>query len=186
MQQGMKRDKRDVEQSGVPITPDPRMRNPDLEQEGTAVDRDTLQPLAPSGPETEPDFTDASTETNSIRPSEVVEDVYYPPTDPVVAGDVVNNREIMEGTFEPGSMESMEVDPSTSGGVGDEALADAVRRELRQDAATAALEVQVRVENGVAYLRGRVSDLDDVDNAEEVANRVPGVQDVIEELEVGG
>ncbi|HEX6511227.1 MAG TPA: BON domain-containing protein, partial [Chloroflexota bacterium] len=74
-------------------------------------------------------------------------------------------------------MASMDVDPSASDARrGDEALADAILRELRQDSATTALPVNVRVEEGVAYLTGRVADMDDVANAEDVAGRVPGVR----------
>ena len=67
---------------------------------------------------------------------------------------------------------------------GDEALADAVRRELREDAATSELSIVVAVRQGVAHLRGRVTDLEDAENAEAVASRVPGIREVVEELEV--
>ncbi len=67
---------------------------------------------------------------------------------------------------------------------GDEALADAIREELREDASTADLTIVVAVRNGVAHLRGRVSDLEDAENAEAVAARVVGVREVVEELEV--
>ncbi len=40
------------------------------------------------------------------------------------------------------------------------------------------------VRNGVVHLRGRVADLDDADNAEAVASRVPGIREVVEELDV--
>src|ERR687885_782443 len=71
--------------------------------------------------------------------------------------------------------------------VGDEPtaeLAETLRRELAEDAATTDLEIVVAVRNGVAHLRGRVTDLDDADNAEAVAARVPGIREVVEELEV--
>jgi osmotically-inducible protein OsmY len=67
---------------------------------------------------------------------------------------------------------------------GDEALAEAVRRELKEDAATTSLAVDVFVRRGVVHLRGWVPDMDDVDNAEAVAERVPGVREVVDELEV--
>jgi osmotically-inducible protein OsmY len=97
---------------------------------------------------------------------------------------LTNGREGLEAGFAADSMERIDVDPSVTGGPGDEALADAIRRELLQDSATAALEVNVRVEEGVAYLSGRVGDLDDVENAEEVAGRVSGVREVVENLEI--
>ncbi len=66
----------------------------------------------------------------------------------------------------------------------DEALADAIRRELREDALTTDLGVEVEVEQGVAHLRGVVGDIIDAENAEEVASRVPGVGEVVDELEI--
>ncbi len=105
--------------------------------------------------------------------------VYVPPTDPVGT-----NREVIGG-LSSSSMDSVEVERSAlDGEPGDEAIADAVRRELREDAATTDLEVEVSVEQGVVRLCGRVPYLVDSDNAEEVAARVPGVVEVIDELEV--
>ena len=40
--------------------------------------------------------------------------------------------------------------------------------------------VQVFVRRGVVHLRGVVADLEDVDNAEDVAARVPGVREIVE------
>jgi len=59
-----------------------------------------------------------------------------------------------------------------------------VRRRLAEDAATTDLTIVVAVRNGVAHLRGQVTDLDDADNAENVAASVPGIREVVEELEV--
>lgn len=67
---------------------------------------------------------------------------------------------------------------------GDEALADAIRRELREDALTTDLAIEVEVDQGIAHLSGEVADIIDAENAEEVANRVPGVQEVVDELEI--
>ena len=53
-----------------------------------------------------------------------------------------------------------------------------------EDSATADLSIFVAVRNGIAHLRGQVPDLDDADNAEEVAARVPGIREVVEELDV--
>ena len=89
---------------------------------------------------------------------------YFPPTDPV----------IREGDDQP----------RIEGGPADEALAGDVRRALRRDAATAELEIEVSVADGVATLRGRVSDLTDTDSALAVAGRVPGIADVVDEIEV--
>jgi osmotically-inducible protein OsmY len=102
--------------------------------------------------------------------------VYVPPTDPV--GDA---RGVIGG-FQSSSMESMEVERSSDGSLGDEAIRDAVLRELREDSATTALEIEVSVFRGIVTLTGRVDDLEDAESAEEVAGRVPGVVEVIEEL----
>lgn len=92
--------------------------------------------------------------------------------------------EVVGGTSAT-SMDAIEVDRSASDGrPGEEALEDAIRRELREDAATIELDVRVVVRDGVAHLRGRVADLDDAENAEAVAARVPGVLEVVEEFEV--
>jgi osmotically-inducible protein OsmY len=65
---------------------------------------------------------------------------------------------------------------------GDEAIAEAIQRELREDAGTNALSIHVSVRHGVVHLRGVVPTLDDAENAEEVAWRVSGVVDVREAL----
>lgn len=119
--------------------------------------------------------------STSLYAGDVAEgdEVYVPPTDPVGT-----NREVIGG-LSSSSMESIGVHRSALDGErGDEAIADAIRRELREDAATTDLEIEVSVEQGVAYLRGRVPYLVDSENAEEVASRVPGVEEVIDELDV--
>ena len=81
----------------------------------------------------------------------------------------------------------MQVDRSAlDGAYGDEALTEAILTELQEDAITTDLQIHVHVRNGIAYLRGRVADVDEAEAAEEVARRVPGLEDVVEELEVAG
>ena len=70
------------------------------------------------------------------------------------------------------------------GAPGDEAIRDAVLRELREDSATTDLEIEVDVEGGRVVLLGRVPYVEDVESAEEVAARVPGVGEVEERLDV--
>ncbi len=108
------------------------------------------------------------------------DDVYVPPTDPVLTPE----GEILGG-FEFSSDDSAVVESSTLGErYSDGSIAAAIRRELREDAATTDLQVQVSVEGGIAELRGSVSSLEDAENAEAVASRVPGVVEVRENLEV--
>lgn len=109
---------------------------------------------------------------------------YFAPTDPVITEGREGEVEVLGG-WEPTSEEDDTVDASAEDNQpGDEALADAITRELREDASTTSLRLEVRVDRGVAHLRGRVPDLEDAENAEAVASRVPGVRDVVEELDV--
>jgi hypothetical protein len=105
--------------------------------------------------------------------------VYTPPIDPVGT-----NREVIGG-LQASSLDSIEIERSAlDGAIGDEAIRDAVLRELREDSATTDLLLDVAVEGGVVTIRGRVSWLDDAENAEEVGARVPGVIEVLDETEV--
>lgn len=56
------------------------------------------------------------------------EDVYVPPMDPVVDSD---NRVV--GGFGLSSMDSVDVERSSDGTLGDEAIAETIRRELNED-----------------------------------------------------
>jgi hypothetical protein len=67
---------------------------------------------------------------------------------------------------------------------GDEALADAVRRALQEDALTTGATILVEVKHGVVHLDGRVGYLQDAEAAEAVASRVPGVRYVEDDLDV--
>jgi hypothetical protein len=142
----------------------------------------------------EPGFTNQPLETNemeTIDPDEPDDDepvepepVYFPPTDPVITSNAQGDIEVLGG-FAASSMDNMGVERSTEDEqLGDEALADAVRRELREDALTTDLPIDVGVEEGIVHLYGTVEELEDAENAEEVASRVPGVIEVIDELEI--
>ena len=145
----------------------------------------------------EPDFTAQQLLTDPIEapgagsgvegpedPGAEGDEVYVPPTDPVVSTEGPGEVQVLGG-FAPTSMSETRVEPSAMDDqLGDEAIADAIRRELREDAATADLAIDVVVRLGVAHLRGAVTGLEDAENAEEVASRVPGVREVVDELEV--
>lgn len=111
---------------------------------------------------------------------------YMAPTDPVVRPiDGPQELEIVGG-FASTSMDDplggMEVNALRP----DEAILADVVRELREDASTIDLAIRVIVAHGVVTLRGEVPNLDDAENAESVAGRVPGVAEVREELRVAG
>jgi osmotically-inducible protein OsmY len=162
--------------------------------EPTAEMAETTDEILAAGGDINPDFTDrpgfpdplqasGASSSEAEDPAETGE-VYTPPIDPVITTTPYGDARVLGG-FEIDSAEDVLVDASASDRrPGDEALADAVRRELAEDSATTDLNIFVAVRNGVAHLRGVVPDLDDADNAESVAARVPGIREVVEELEV--
>lgn len=145
---------------------------------------------------TNPDFTEQPLETNPInvaddtvldldQPAEP-DPAYFPSTDPVITSNRTGSIDILGG-FEATSMDDMNVAKSVENNLpGDEALIDAIQQELHEDALTTDLDITVKVVNRVAYLHGNVPSLEDVDDVEDVASRVPGVRDVIEELNIVG
>jgi len=159
--------------------------------EASAEMLDSSDDIASSGGELDPDFTDQPLLRDPIAASgpndvedlvESGDEVYSPADDPVIATDARGRVRVLGGF---GEDEDVAVEPSAMDSMpGDEALADAIRRELSEDGATADLNVLVAVRHGVAHLRGRVADLEDAENAEAVAARVPGVREVVEELDV--
>ncbi|MBI3964438.1 MAG: BON domain-containing protein [Chloroflexi bacterium] len=111
---------------------------------------------------------------------------FFPPTDPVVAPAQLGELEVLGG-FAATSLDDAEVERSEGDTLpGDEALTDAVRRELRADASTTDLPIRIFVRRGIAHLRGTVPSLEDAENAEAVASSVPGVRAVSEELRIAG
>lgn len=146
------------------------------------------------GLELEPGVNNQPLETNEINV--VDEDVpdedapgepdpaYFPPTDPVIRANAQGNIDVLGG-FAASSDDDLGVQRSAEDArPGDEALAEAIQRELREDALTTDLSIDVEVSEGVARLYGQVTDLTDAENAEEVANRVPGVREVVDELDI--
>jgi osmotically-inducible protein OsmY len=136
------------------------------------TDQDILEnPIHAAGP------TDVDTDEDISEG----EEAYVPPTDPPVTPDA----EFLNG-FQITAMDddSTDVERSSDGSIGDEALIDAVKRELAEDASTTDLDVGVSVRNGVVRVRGRVPTLTDAENVLAVAERVPGAVEVIDALEV--
>ncbi len=155
---------------------------------------ESVEDIRERGGDIAPDFTDQSLLTDPVSaagPSSSWEDpvaggddVYFPPTDPVITTDAEARTEVLGG-FAPSSMDDQRVARSAEDGRrGDEAIADAVRRELREDATTAGLRVDVEVHGRIVHLRGQVDGMEDAESAEAVAGRVPGVRSVEEELAV--
>lgn len=144
---------------------------------------ESLEALQESGA-LEPDFTDEPLDTDEGSVIQDGANVYFPPTDPVIGIGGSGQAQVLGG-FTPTSLTADAVAPSAEDNqLGDVAIEDAIRRELREDASTTDLRIEVSVEGGVARLRGKVTDMDDAENAEAVAARVPGVVEVLEELDV--
>jgi osmotically-inducible protein OsmY len=148
-----------------------------------------------AGADLDPDFTDQKLDTTALNMAGVLPrtdprqdedaepETFFPPTDPVITSDSQGEVKVLGG-FSATSDESIRVAPSSDGTLGDEAIAEAIRRELSEDSSTTALQIIVVVRNGVAHLRGTVEDVEDAENVEGVASRVPGVREVVEELTV--
>lgn len=133
--------------------------------------------------ELEPDFTDLPLETIPSEADAGAEPIFAA-TDPVISVDEHGFAHVLGG-FGSDSMASIDVEPSAEDThPGDEALVEAVRRELKEDAATTSLNIDVFVRRGIVHLRGWVPGTEDVDNAEAVAERVPGIREVVDELEL--
>ena len=115
---------------------------------------------------------------------------YFPPTDPPTdISEDPDGIEVASG-FQSSSMDdddAMEPDEDLQGhdGVRDSEIVDNVVRELNEDAATTQLNIHVASVRGTVYLTGYVNDPTDGDLAASVAERVPGVRQVVERLVVG-
>lgn len=142
----------------------------------------------------EPDFSEQPLVTSTVEmageasttldePDES-ETVFFAPTDPVIMTSEQNQIEVLGGFAPTAGVDILVESSALDDQPGDEALAEAIRRELRRDAATTDLTIAVTVRRGVARLRGTVATLEDAENAEAVASQVPGLREVVEELEV--
>jgi osmotically-inducible protein OsmY len=137
-----------------------------------------------AGLENEPDFTgDIGTTEYEESAEEAVP--FFAPTDPVVRPSADPESIEVVGGFQATSMDA---EPGETGvrARSDEDIAEEVLRELREDALTIDLTVEVETRRGVVVLRGTVPTLEDAENAEAVANRIRGVKEVREELDVAG
>jgi osmotically-inducible protein OsmY len=101
----------------------------------------------------------------------------------IVAEDE-DNEEGHEAVVDEDDDDDEDEEPSSPNPPSDDEITFRVRRLLRSDSATSMLRISVSTEEGVVTLRGMVQTLDDTDNAAEVASRIEGVVDVLDELEV--
>ena len=123
---------------------------------------------------------------------EVVQEgmTYFPPTDPPTTDASGANFAVLNGFGETSddtsAADADEPEDDANRLPVDDELADIVRRELAEDALTTDLPVHVLARGGTVILRGEVDTLEDAENAEAVANRIPAVVEVREELSVRG
>ncbi|HVB97423.1 MAG TPA: BON domain-containing protein [Chloroflexota bacterium] len=137
---------------------------------------------------TENRFNDMIGTTDTAEAADEAEP-YFPPTDPVVKRAPRDAQGIeVVGGFSPTSLDSpidLEQLPRRLLRSDDE-IARQVRLAFEQDASTADLQIYTAVRHGVVHLRGTVLSLADAEAAEAVAARVPGVIEVMEEIDVAG
>jgi hypothetical protein len=133
----------------------------------------------------EPDFMDEPGTTDMIEAVEEGE-IYFPPTDPPLRTDDPLEGVDVLGGFAATSLEepSDTMDHPLRLQTNDEEIAERVRYALRADAYTTDLNIEVEVEDGTVLLHGKVRSLDDIEQAEQIAGSVPGVEEVEEDLEI--
>jgi hypothetical protein len=114
---------------------------------------------------------------------------YVPPSDPPVTPDEDRQgAEVAAGFGTTAIDEPIDQDHRSRALSDGDEMSARVREALRADAATSryADSVAIGTRGNTVALRGVVDDLEDSDSLVEVANRVSGVEEVIDELEVRG
>ena len=114
---------------------------------------------------------------------------FVPPVDPpVLPADNPEGLEIAAGFASSRTDESFDSDHLTEVLPAEDEMTARVRDALRSDATTAAFAdaLEIETDGGRVILRGVVEDLEDDDNAVAVAGDVPGVEEVVDALEVPG
>jgi len=110
------------------------------------------------------------------------EDTFFAPTDTVVRTSNDYDGVDVLGGF---SDTSMDTEAAGTGPLAtDDLLGQFVLRELREDAYTSDMDIRVFVDGSVVTVRGVVDTLEDAEYVESVAGRVPGVEEVREELAI--
>ncbi len=106
-------------------------------------------------------------------------ETYMAPTDPPLVPGGRDGVSVAQGFAATSDSEE-----DRAGTPSDEETTRRVVHLLRTDAATSDLALHVQTKEGVVHLSGLVKTLDDSDLAEEVAGRVSGVVDVVDEMTV--
>ena len=144
-----------------------------LNPQRTGLDEEDMEALGRDDPD------DMTAPTADAMQSADNAEPYLAPTDPPVVPGGPDTIEVAQG-FAPTS----EGAEQQAGTPGDDLITERVLDLLRTDAATSTLELEAEAIDGVVYLRGEVPNVDDTDLATEVAARVYGVIDVVDEMTV--
>src|SRR5262245_61412703 len=132
------------------------------------------------------DLREGETDDPSVAGDEGL--AWVPPVDPPVVPDPDEGEGIAvaAGFGTTAFDEPFDADHHPDEVTAEDEMTARVREALRADARTSGLADQVALdsEGGVVWLRGQVTDLDDVDQLVEVASEVVGVTEVRDELEV--
>jgi hypothetical protein len=126
----------------------------------------------------------------TANPSVAAEEglTWVPPMDPptTTAEEDPQGAEIAAGFGDSALSEPYDDQHSAQAVAGEDELSARVREALRADAATSrfADSLAIGTRDGTVALRGVVDDVDDSDNVVEVASRVSGVDEVVDELDV--
>jgi hypothetical protein len=124
-------------------------------------------------------------------PAEAAEEglTYVAPTDPPLTATDTGEPRIAAG-FGSSALddEPYDADHHSEPLTRDDEVSERVREAIRSDAATSqyADDLDVETDGRVVILRGTVADLDDEDSIVAVAERVAGISQVVDELEVAG
>lgn len=176
------------------IAPDSEFQRPGDDQDGQFAYAERWA-LRDDQSDTEPDFEgDVGADSSDFQQAVEEGEPYFPPTDPVVEPSTDDEDLRVVGGFEDTAMDDLATrgDRQTSGDPDeidqyrdrdDEDIRDDVARELSEDSLTTDLALTVDVVNGVVFLHGTVESVDDAENAEAVAGRVPGVVEVRDQTE---
>lgn len=174
------------------VSPDMVSEPPDDDGEFAYVDEQTTTD-AISDEEADFQASDEPREDSTLDYEEVMEDqeTYFPPTDPVVEPERNSPKLEVVGGFQSESTDDTDEDEDEAYGESvplatgdrliirdDEDIRDDIIRELREDALTTDFQLDVDVRHGVVFLRGHLQTIDDAENAQAVAARVPGVIEV--------
>ena len=178
---------RDIDRGDTPLDEemdsliDPSMENEERSNNPDVLNLDSSWRIEGE----EPDFMGDPGTTDLIEAIEENEP-YFPPTDPPLRTDDKFEGVDVLGGFAATSFEEPTdtVDHPLRLQTNDEEIAERVRYALRADAYTTDLNIEVEVEDGTVLLHGKVRSLDDIEQAEQVAGSVHGVEEVEEDLEI--